>query len=111
MAIFHVYLDDSGKFADSDYTCLCGYVGKASEWERFSERWDSFRFENSLPPVHMKDIMAFNDEWLKKKKSWGGKPEDERDRVLLKLARIVKTLNKALGGGIGASLLFGLAIS
>jgi len=99
MAVFHVYLDESGKLSGkSDYTCLGGFVASAAEWNRVSFEWNSCLFKWRIPPVHMSRIMASlkrdeeekrDDAWKKKKHEWGTLWESRRNQFLEELAMII----------------------
>lgn len=95
MAVFKIYADDSGKFDNlkCDYTSLCGYVGHASEWARFSLEWDNCRFRWGVPPVHMSPIMhpERDTEWLRIKDDWGKDWEARRDLMLGDFAATVRS--------------------
>lgn len=106
MAVFHVCLDESGKFKSlaPDYTSLCGYIGSAHEWERFSERWDSIRLANSLPPIHVSDMMSFQNEWYPKKQEWGEKAEEKRNECLERFALLIQQADiRCVGAAVDAA--------
>lgn len=45
------FFDESGKFADSDFMCLCGYIAD-ERWEEFSSAWRESLNKHQLPFVH-----------------------------------------------------------
>jgi hypothetical protein len=55
------YFDESGKFADSDFVCLCGYLADDS-WEKFCTDWRIALQRHGLPFLHMSTIDWKNEK-------------------------------------------------
>ncbi len=93
MAVFHIYVDESGKLtSNADYTCLGGYIGHESQWAMFSERWNIVRLKWGVPPIHMSRIVSpdhKNDEWKTIQDKWGENWVPMRDDMLADFAKIV----------------------
>jgi hypothetical protein len=45
------YFDESGKFADSDFVCLCGFLAD-EHWEPFCDEWRFTLARNKMPALH-----------------------------------------------------------
>ncbi|MBZ5661440.1 MAG: DUF3800 domain-containing protein [Acidobacteriia bacterium] len=97
MAHFHIYADESGKYEtpNCEYTSMCGYLGHASEWNKFSEDWMNCRLRWAAPPIHMGKIYHADEhpEWLRLQNKWGIEWDELRERMLLEFAKIVARSN------------------
>ena len=105
MATFHIYVDESGKLAmpQTDWTCLCGYVGHVTEWNRVSQEWANCRMKWQVPPIHMARIMnptKKNDSWKTVYDSWGSNWDSKRDAMLDDFADIIRFSSVACIGAI-----------
>jgi hypothetical protein len=104
MAHFHIYGDESGKLAQSDYVSFCGYVAHTSEWERVSMEWNNVRLAWGVPPLHMRCVVAperdKTGEWQKIKDEWGADWVAKRDRMLLEFGRAILGANTVAVGCI-----------
>lgn len=103
MAVFYIYCDQSGKFVRDDYISFCGYVGHASEWERFALEWNNCRMRWGVPAVHMARIMfpdRKDDEWLKIKNARGKDWDKWRDLVLGDFAATIRSAQIVAVGAI-----------
>ncbi|HYB60318.1 MAG TPA: DUF3800 domain-containing protein [Methylomirabilota bacterium] len=92
VAHFHIYADESGKLAQSDYTSFCGYIAHVSEWQRFSQEWNNCRLGWGVPPLHLSRIMfpqRKDDEWKDIWLKWGKEWEGKRDLMLGDFASVV----------------------
>jgi hypothetical protein len=49
------FFDESGKFADSDFVCLCGYLSNQN-WSAFTERWRALLMRHGFASLHMSQI-------------------------------------------------------
>jgi len=49
------YFDESGKFADSDFVCLCGFIFD-QRGELFCEEWRTMLVRYGIPALHMATI-------------------------------------------------------
>ncbi len=101
MALFHIYVDESGKLQQNiDYTSLCGYLASGSDWETFTENWNRCRLRWDVPPLHMAKIMkkpgldkAYKcDAWDDVRIKWGPVWEDTRNEMLKEFASIISAL-------------------
>lgn len=105
MAVFHVYLDESGKLCNksANYTALCGYVAHNSEWERFSLEWSNCVFRWQVPPIHMSRIMAperRSDGWKAKQVEWGKAWEHMRNEMLEEFGALILRSNLVCVGTV-----------
>jgi hypothetical protein len=97
MAVFHVYVDESGKLASkSEFTSLCGFIAHSAEWERFGELWNGCRMAWQVPPIHMAQIFRpdttlpkKSDRWAKIREDWGPEWEERRDAMLKDLTTLI----------------------
>jgi hypothetical protein len=101
MAMFHIYVDESGKLNSKDgYTSLCGYLAHADDWESFSRMWQRCCLRWKVPPLHMSKIMkpdgpdiAYKpNAWDDVRSTWGRDWEKNRNDMLEEFARIVASL-------------------
>ena len=51
------FFDESGKLADADFLCLCGYVAGDS-WENFSSSWGDILKREGLPFLHTAQLFG-----------------------------------------------------
>lgn len=100
MMYFSVYLDESGKVHNADYTAYCGYLADPGVWADFTVQWDRLRLRMGVPPIHTSRIMR---NWTKgpdkKRDGWyevylkivkGGIEWDGwRDSMLMEFARLI----------------------
>jgi len=54
----YAFLDDSGKFKDSDFVCLAGYLSDDDGWTQFSEKWGKLLIKHGIPYIHMKELIS-----------------------------------------------------
>lgn len=81
--VLWAFFDESGKLADSDFICLCGYVA-GEDWDCFSSDWRRVLQRHKLPFMHTARF-------------YGGKPpydgldwdKDRKDAVCGELSDIV----------------------
>jgi len=50
----YVFADESGKFQDKDFICLCGYLSSGARWDSFTARWHDLLRKFGLEAIHMK---------------------------------------------------------
>jgi len=55
--LYWSYFDDSGKWKDSDYVCLAGYLSDESGWNGFCADWRALLDKHGIPSVHVKDLL------------------------------------------------------
>lgn len=53
----HAFFDDSGKFADTDFVCIAGYIAHDSAWEELCQKWGMLLLRHNIPFIHMKDLI------------------------------------------------------
>jgi hypothetical protein len=51
------FFDESGKLADTDFICLCGYLSN-ERWDKFSSDWEVLLKQHSLPSIHMNPLIG-----------------------------------------------------
>jgi len=71
----HAYFDDSGKFTDSDFVCLAGYVSYDAGWAALVQKWEALLVQHKIPYIHMKDLMALRGPY--ETLGWDTKHRDE----------------------------------
>jgi Protein of unknown function (DUF3800) len=49
------YFDESGKFADSDFVCLCGYLSD-DRWDKFASDWGFLLVRHGLTSLHLSKV-------------------------------------------------------
>lgn len=52
----YLFLDESGKYQDQDFICLCGYLSSGEKWDLFIAKWKTMTEKLGLPAVHMKTL-------------------------------------------------------
>jgi hypothetical protein len=57
------YFDESGKFADSDFVCLCGFLS-GDTWDGFCREWKEQLIRYGFPSIHMSKM-----DWRDKQKA------------------------------------------
>jgi len=93
MANFYLYVDESGKYPNSDYVSLCGFLTHIGHWQQISFDWNSLRLAWDAPPIHMADVMHPERDksglWLSVKQRFGEVWERQRDEMLKQFAGII----------------------
>ena len=104
VAVYSIYLDESGKLASSaDYTSFCGFVAHVTEWERLALEWNNCRITWQAPPIHMARIMfpdRKDDAWKGFKDKHGKNWDAARDAMLGDFAAIVRQSHLACVGAV-----------
>ena len=49
----YVFADESGKFQDENFICLCAYLSSGKKWDEFQGKWEGLRSNLHLPAVHL----------------------------------------------------------
>jgi len=80
------YFDDSGKFADSDFICMAGYLSDDKNWEQFCLAWRDLLFKNNLPFIHMKDFVHLRGPY--EELGW---THERKQKVLDEFITIIRT--------------------
>jgi hypothetical protein len=88
----YAFFDESGKWQDRDFICLCGYLSDAEKWERFDQRWGKLCGENEITSLHMASLYRQARE-----KGWD---EIRRLDVLLRFAEVIRD-NILVGFAVG----------
>ena len=52
----YLFLDESGKYKDQDFICLCGDLSSGEKWDQFIGRWKALTEKLNLPAVHMNTL-------------------------------------------------------
>jgi len=95
--MLRAFFDESGKLADSDFICMCGYISD-DRWDDFSEEWAKALKDHNLPFIHTSALFSHNFpydhiEW----------PAQKRDAVMLDFVRpIVKYARAGFGVALDA---------
>jgi hypothetical protein len=88
------YFDDSGKFAESDYILLAGYLSDDKSWEEFTREWRGLLIQHEIPYVHMRDLVPLQGPY--KKLAWD---KDHRDDVIRQFIAVIRR-NVFMGFGV-----------
>jgi hypothetical protein len=90
------FFDDSGKYHDKDFICLCGFLSDTISWNNFQNEWLSLlRCHDLMPGIHMTNFF-----YRCKVKGW---KEDRANHVLSQFIDvIVKNVQVAFGVGMDA---------
>ena len=83
--MLHAYFDESGKFQDSNFICLTGYIADDDQWERFSTEWVGLLERHHIPYVHMKHMIALQGVY--KELGW---THEHRDKVLDQFIEVIQ---------------------
>lgn len=78
----YAFFDESGKWRDRDFICLCGYLSDEDKWNRFLQHWKSLCDNYGIKSVHMS---TFHHE--AKEKGWD---DGKTEQVLLEFARVIR---------------------
>ena len=79
------FFDESGKLADRDFICLCGYVSDEDKWNRFGTQWDLLLRRHEIPEIHIAPLLARQEPF--RNIDW--KEEHERE-VLRQFAKVAR---------------------
>jgi hypothetical protein len=61
----HAFFDESGKFGDSDFVCIAGYISHDGGWNNFCDRWGPLLIRHQIPYVHMKEMISLRGPYEK----------------------------------------------
>ena len=92
----HVFLDDSGKFSDSDFVCLAGYIADDDGWNSLCADWGTLLSKHKIPFIHMKDMVALRGPY--ENLGW---THEQRDAVL---SEFIDTIRKHVIAGFGVGV-------
>ena len=62
MAVFHVYMDETGTHDDSEIVCAAAYVAKAKDWRDWTKEWN--RERGQIKIYHATDAQNLQGEFL-----------------------------------------------
>ncbi len=97
-AVLWGYFDEAGHFRGAgDYLCMAGYIGDEDGWNAFTERWGKLLRKYGITAVHMKDMIALQDEYGKL-----GWDHDYRDKVVL--PEFIEVIKDHLAVGLGIAV-------
>lgn len=88
-----LYVDESGKLADSTYLAVGAVAAQHAEWQVLSDRWFARLEKSNLKCISMKDAINFTGNFL----GWQDRVE-ERDTLLKDLATIARSLVSIIAG-------------
>lgn len=92
------FFDESGKLADSEFLCLCGYIAGDSDdpysWAKFSKEWGDVLREEGLPFLHTTTLFSRRPPY--ERLGWNNAKIND---VLAALSRVISR-NVAAGFGV-----------
>src|SRR5262249_16775551 len=91
-AVF-AYFDESGKFRDSDFICIAGFVSDDARWNVFAEQWDRLLKAYKIPALHMRHVMPL-------KGPFEGWDREQAKKMLGEFIDIIRR-NVFIGLGVG----------
>lgn len=80
--VLYSYFDESGKWQDRDFICLCGYLSDESSWGAFVEEWSLLCRQHKLDGIHMTNF--YHEA---KAKGWD---DDKALQVIKEFASVVR---------------------
>jgi len=90
IAMFTVYVDESGTHDSSEVACVGAYVASVGQWERFDRAWvDEVLEPEGIEIFRRSDLESFHGEF---KVGWDS---ERRKRVLRKAHRVIKRNTRA----------------
>ncbi|MBZ5535347.1 MAG: DUF3800 domain-containing protein [Acidobacteriia bacterium] len=106
----YLFFDESGKWQDRDFICLCAYLSDDPHWEWFLREWSSTFERHHLNSLHMTTFYH-----TAKKKGWSDEKQNQvlgefasviRDSILMGFsvgldARHYRSLPKSARGALG----------
>jgi len=93
--VAHVFFDDSGKFGDSDFVCLAGYIADDAGWNKFCEKWGPLLLKHKIPYIHMRELIPLRGPYQDL-----GWDNPHRDNVLGEFIGIIRE-HVIAGFGVG----------
>lgn len=87
------YFDESGKFQDSDFICIAGFVSDDARWNVFAEQWDRLLKTYKIPALHMRHVMPL-------KGPFEGWDREQAKKMLGEFIGIIRR-NVFIGLGVG----------
>jgi len=79
------FLDESGKFADSDFVCMAGYISDDEGWTQFFEKWRKLLLRPEIPYIHMKEMISIRGPY--KDLGW---TSEQRDGILNEFIDVIR---------------------
>jgi hypothetical protein len=86
------FFDDSGKWHDRDFVCLCGYLSDENNWNRLIAQWLPLLKKHELSSIHMANFYT-----TAKGKGWD---QARIDSVLSEFAAVIRE-NVMVGFAVG----------
>lgn len=78
----YAFFDESGKWKDKDFICLCGYLSGERHWGLFTDQWTELRHDHKLAPIHLTTFF-----YECKKRGWD---ENKATKVLERFIDIIR---------------------
>jgi Protein of unknown function (DUF3800) len=87
------YFDESGKFKDSQFVCIAGFVSDEAHWNAYAQAWGDLLQTHKIPTLHMRELMSFTGPF----KGW------DREHAKKALAEFIDVIrrNVLIGLGVG----------
>lgn len=86
------YFDESGKLADSEFICLCGFLSD-EKWEDFCDAWGVLLKQYGIQRLHMASLFARKEGFCNA--NW---TENERDSALREFVKVIRSNTLACFG-------------
>jgi hypothetical protein len=83
VAFSHGFFDESGKFKDVRFIAFAGWVGRGTQWDGFSDRWDSALRSERLRYFKSSDALRMAGQFER----W---PEKRRDALVFRLIELIQ---------------------
>jgi hypothetical protein len=81
--IVQIYFDESGKFHDTDFICLCGFLATDSQWSEFNKAWSALLDRHHFPFIHLTQFYS-----QCRQKDWD---EMQANRVLEEFIDVIRS--------------------
>src|SRR3989442_13170503 len=85
------YFDESGKFKDSQFICIAGFVSDEPHWNTYAEAWGQLLQRYKIPALHMRELMSFTGPF----KGW------DREHAKKALAEFIAVIRRNVLIGLG----------
>lgn len=85
------YFDESGKFKDSQFICVAGFVSDEAHWNAYAQAWGELLETHNIRALHMRELMSFTGQF----KGW------DREHAKKALAEFIQVIRQNVLIGLG----------